>query len=82
MALEHLVILLTKIIWASAASSTLVDKTKICVYVYIFIYIQDLKNIKNVKGCRDGMPKVCKQGRNDIIVKVSLQSLIPASFSH
>ena len=21
------------------------------------IYIQDLKNIKNVKGCRDGMPK-------------------------
>ena len=26
--------------------------------------------------------KVCKQGRDDIIVKVSLQSLIPASFSH
>ena len=22
-----------------------------------YIYIQDLKNIKNVKGCRDGMPK-------------------------
>ena len=22
---------------------------------------QDLKNIKNVKRCRDGMPKVCKQ---------------------
>ena len=43
---------------------------------------QDLQNIKNVKGCRDGMPKVCKQGRDDIIVKVSLQSLIPASFSH
>ena len=20
-------------------------------------YVQDLKNIKNVKGCRDGMPK-------------------------
>ena len=45
--------------------------------------IQDLKSIKNVKGCRDGMPKsICKQGRDDIIVKVNLQSLIPASFSH
>ena len=41
---------------------------------------QDLKNIKNVKGCRDGMPKVCKQGRDDIIVKVNLQSPIPTSF--
>ena len=40
-----------------------------------------LKNIKIVKGCRDGMPKACKQGRDDIIVKVNLQSLIPASFS-
>ena len=38
---------------------------------------QDLKNIKNVKRCRDGMPKVCKQGRDDIIVKVNLQSPIP-----
>ena len=26
--------------------------------------------------------EVCKQGRDDIIVKVNLQSLIPASFSH
>ena len=43
--------------------------------------LQDLKNIKNVKGCRDGMPKACKQGRDDIIVKLNLQSLIPASFS-
>ena len=44
---------------------------------------QDLKNIKNVKGCRDmACQKVCKQGRDDIIVKVNLQSLIPASFSH
>ena len=42
---------------------------------------QDL-NIKNVKECRDGMPKSCKQGRDDIIVKVNLQSLIPALFSH
>ena len=25
---------------------------------------------------------VCKQGRDDVIVKVNLQSLIPASFSH
>ena len=47
------------------------------------IFIQDLKNIKNVKGCI-GMAcqKVCKQGRDDIVVKVNLQSLIPASFSH
>ena len=41
---------------------------------------QDLKNFKNVKRCRNGMPKVCKQGMDDIIVKVNLQSLIPASF--
>jgi len=26
--------------------------------------------------------KVCKQGSDDVIVKVNLQSLIPASFSH
>ena len=25
--------------------------------LYTIIYAQDLKNIKNVKGCRDGMPK-------------------------
>ena len=37
------------------------------------------KNIKDVKGCRK---KVCKQGRNDIIVKVNVQSLIPALFPH
>ena len=24
-----------------------------------------MKNIKNVKRCRDGMPKRCKQGRDD-----------------
>ena len=41
---------------------------------------QDLKNIKNVKDI--GIWQVCKQGRDDIIVKVNLQSLIPASFSH
>ena len=39
----------------------------IYVYIYIYmyiclvraysVYIQDLKNINNVKGCRDGMPK-------------------------
>ena len=39
--------------------------------------IQDLK--KNVgMACQ----KVCKQGRDDIIVKVNLQSTIPALFSH
>ena len=27
---------------------------KLC---YTFIYIQENKNIKNVKRCRDGMPK-------------------------
>ena len=41
---------------------------------------QDLKNIKNVKGCRDGMPKSIQTGRDDIIVKVNLQSPIPTSF--
>ena len=35
---------------------------------------------KNVKRCRDGRPKVRKQGRDGIIVKVNLQSPIPASF--
>ena len=45
--------------------------------------IPNIQDLKNVKRYRDGMPKVCKQGRNDIIiVKVNLQSLIPASFSH
>ena len=38
---------------------------------------QNFKKIKNVgMECQ----KVCKQGRNDIIVKVSLQNLIPTSF--
>ena len=44
-------------------------------------YKQDLKSIKNVNvgmACQ----KVCKQGRDDIIVKVNLQSPIPTSFSH
>ena len=44
-------------------------------------YKQDL-NIKNVKGVGMACQKVCKQGRDDIIVKVNLQSLIPALFSH
>ena len=39
-----------------------------------------LKNIKNVKRCRDSMLKICKQGRDDIIVKANLQSPIPTSF--
>ena len=44
-----------------------------------WFYSQDLKNIKNVgMACQ----KVCKQGRDDIIVKVNLQSLIPALFLH
>ena len=39
--------------------------------------VQDIKNIKNVgMACQ----KVCKQGRDDIIVKVNLQSPIPTSF--
>ena len=41
---------------------------------------QDLKNIKNVKGCRDGMPKSMQTRWDDIIVKVNLQSPIPTSF--
>ena len=39
---------------------------------------QDL-NIKNVKRCRDGMPKSMRS-RDDIIVRVSLQSPIATSF--
>ena len=26
-------------------------------FIVIAMKVQDLKNIKNVKGCRDGMPK-------------------------
>ena len=48
----------------------------------VAILINKDLNIKNVKGCRDGMPKLWKQGRDGIIVKVNLQSLLPASFSH
>ena len=51
-----------------------------CVLSCSLVYFTRLKNIKNVKRSRDGMPKACKQGRDDIIVKVHLQSLIPASF--
>ena len=36
--------------------------------------------IRNVKRCRDGIPKVCKQGRDDIKVKVNIQTPIPASW--
>ena len=35
---------------------------------------------ENVKRCRDGMQ--CKQGRDDVKVKVNIQSPIPASFPH
>ena len=43
------------------------------------LIIQDLKNIKDVRmACQ----KVCKQGRDDTLVKVNLQSLIPTLFSH
>ena len=41
---------------------------------------QDLKNIKNVKDVGMACQKVCKQGRDDVIVKVNLQSPIPTSF--
>ena len=37
-----------------------------------------IKNIKNDVGM--SCQKVCKQGRDDIIVKVNLQSPIPTSF--
>ena len=39
------------LIGANAASPTLVVKTENC------LYIKDLKTIKNVKRCRDGLPK-------------------------
>ena len=38
--------------------------------------LQDFKKVG--MACQN----VCKQGKDDIIVKVNLQSLIPASFSH
>ena len=69
-----------------AVQAMYVQITMICT-VYICVnkmngglyYIKDLKNIKKVgMACQ----KVCKQGRDDIIVKVNLQSLIPALFSH
>ena len=41
---------------------------------------QHLKNIKNGKRCRDGMPKSMQKGRDDVIVKISSQSSIPTSF--
>ena len=46
------------------------------------IYIQDLKTLKMQKDVGMACQKVCKQGRDDIIVKVNLQCLILASFSH
>ena len=49
------------------------------VYLHYSSSIQDLKHIKDVgMACQ----KVCKQGMDGMIVKVNLQSLIPASFSH
>ena len=44
------------------------------------LWKQEKKNIKTVIRCRDGRPKVCKQGRNDIKVKVNIQSPIPTTF--
>ena len=40
------------------------------------------KHLKCKKDVGMACQKVCKQCRDDIIVKVNLQSLIPASFSH
>ena len=49
-----------------------------CFSYAIAVYTR-LKNIENVEmACQ----KVYKQGRDDIIMKVNLQSLTPASFSH
>ena len=39
-------------------------------------------NIKIVNDVGMACQNVYKQGRDDIIVKVNIQSLIPASFSH
>ena len=30
----------------------------------LYYMLQDLKNLANVKRCRDSMPNVCKQGRD------------------
>ena len=49
-------------------------------YCVIFLSLEHV-HVPSLLGVHD-MQKVCKQGRDDIIVKVNLQSLIPASFSH
>ena len=41
---------------------------------------QENKYIKDLQRCREARLKVCKQGRNDIEVKVNIQSLIPTYF--
>ena len=55
-----------------------------CIYgIHMYhIYIRDLKTLKMLKDVGMACQKACKQGKDDIIVKVNLQSLIPASFSH
>ena len=39
---------------------------------HYYMYRTYVKNVKIVKGCRDGMQKVCKQGRDDIIIYKAL----------
>ena len=46
-----------------------------------YTYKYTMSKNKNVKGFRDGtVPKVCKQGRDDI--NLNIGSPIPASFTH
>ena len=55
-----------------------------CTWKNILLILRSKINIKSrnkKKRCRDGMPKVCKQGtRDDTKVKVNIQSSIPTSF--
>ena len=56
----------------------LLTYTTFCQLIILF-----LNKRKDVKRCRDGMPKGTQtRYRDDIIVKANIQSLIPASFPH
>ena len=49
----------------------------------LLVVLLHTKDLKNIKRCRDDMPKSMQtRYKNDIILKVNLQSLIPESFSH
>ena len=69
-------------LWSFQVKHARVDSSPSYAANYQCHGLHDL-NIKNVRGCRDGMPKSMQaRYRDDILVKVNIQSLIPALFSH